>query len=257
MTVAGGGAVAVLVLVVVQAAQDDAKDRGDALRADARRVHCLSAKQRPGLVEAAVRLGVAAPGSTDAGFLPRTGGRAAASTTLDAWSRETGGGFDRACRSLAALTGAKALQDPAPKPPLWRRVAVNPTFTLVLGAFLTLAAGRSTERGVRRQVLADQLNTAAAEYLKAAHATRLARAGEKGIDKAGLEGRRVDLVSAVLRTGLPDADRRGLDGLLGCAHDALVGPGFQPKPAETAVRRLETALGRAVRGERVVQEAGP
>ncbi|GAA4232697.1 hypothetical protein GCM10022254_33280 [Actinomadura meridiana] len=259
MRIAWGVAVAALGLVIAQVAWDDPKDPGDEARADARRLHCLSARQRPGLVEAAVRLGVAAPGSTatGTGFRPKHGDRVTAATTLDAWNRTSRADFDWACTALAALTGPKTVQDPAPKPTLWRRVAANPTFTLVLGAFLTLGTQRSTERSVRRQALADQLNTAAAEYLKAAHAARLARAADKATDRAGLEGRRVDLGSAILRAGLPTAERRNLDGLLGTAHDVLVGSAFRPRPAEEAVRRLETALGRAVRGESVVEVVAP
>ncbi len=156
-----------------------------------------------------------------------------------------------ACAPLAALTGNKALQDPPPAPPLWRRVLTNPVFTLVLGGLLTAATSASAARSVRRQTLADQLNTAAAEYLKTAQSMRLARAWEQPSDKAGLEGRRVELGAAILRAGLPDADWRNLDRLLDGAHRALVGTEFETAAADRAVRRLEQALRQAVRGEPV------
>ncbi|MEU8346425.1 hypothetical protein AB0C74_32420 [Spirillospora sp. NPDC048832] len=221
---------------------------GDRVRADARRVHCLSDQRRAELVRVAVRLGAAAPGSTGAAVRPLRDGRPGAPLTVDAWSREDQAGFDRACAPLAVLTGTKALQDPPPGPPLWRRVLTNPVFTLVLGGLLTAVTSASAARAVRRQTLADQLNTAAAEYLKAAQDVRLARTWENVPDAAALEGRRVELGAAILRAGLRDSDRRNLGGLLDRTHRELIGAGFQKAASEEAVRRLEHALSQAVRG---------
>ncbi|WP_187437659.1 hypothetical protein [Actinomadura decatromicini] len=247
-----GGVAAVLVLLGARAALHAGADPGAALRADARRVHCLSAKQRPELVQAAVRLGIAAPGSTDARFLPLRDGRPAAPRTLDEWSRTSPADFDRACGPLAAVTGAKSLQDPPPKPELWKQVAANPLCTLLLGAFLTFATAAATARTARRQTLTDQLNSAAAEYLKAAQAARVARSRERAADVTGLEGRRVDLLSALLRAGRRGAELRNLQGLLETAHKAVMAGPFEAAPAEEGLRRLEAALVKAVRGGRML-----
>lgn len=244
---AAGCAVAALGAAVLLGELGEA-GAGDRVRADARRVHCLSDGQRAELVRVAVRLGAAAPGSTGTAVRPMRGGRPGAPLTADEWSRKDPGGFARACAPLAVLTGAKALQDPPPRPPLWRRVLTNPVFTLVLGGLLTAATSASAARSVRRQTLADQLNTAAAEYLKAAQEVRLARTWEHAPDAAALEGRRVELGAAILRAGLRDADRQNLDRLLDRTHQDLVGAGFQKAASEEAVRRLEHALRRAVRG---------
>jgi hypothetical protein len=252
-TLAAAGVFAVLG-AAVHLGERGGSDPGDRVRADARRMHCLEAKQRPELLRAAIRLGAAAPGSTDAAVRPMKGGRPGAPLTLDEWSRKDPDGFSRVCAPLAALTGNKALQDPPPAPPLWRRVLTNPVFTLVLGGLLTAATSASAARSVRRQTLADQLNTAAAEYHKAAQSMRLARAWEQPTDKAGLEGRRVELGAAILRAGLPDADWRNLDRLLDESHRTLIGNPFDTAAADRAVRRLEQALRQAVRGEPVPGE---
>ncbi|WP_433227116.1 hypothetical protein [Actinomadura formosensis] len=230
-------------------------DPADAVRANARLVHCLSDRQRPALVKTAIRLGEAAPGSTDTAFRPVRDGRVKAVTTLDRWSEQSPGAFTRACKPLAALTAAKTLQDPAPKPPLWRRILTNPVVTLLLGSALTFATTWSAARTARRQTLTDQLVTAAAEYLKAAQAVRLARAREKPSDEAGLEGRRVDLGTAILRAGLPGAERHRLGALLSQAHETLIRDEFRREAAEKRLRLLETGLGRAVRGEPVPGDA--
>ncbi|TDC67151.1 hypothetical protein E1200_15515 [Actinomadura sp. GC306] len=236
-----------LVVLVVVGETGGGQSPDDAVRADARRVHCLSAKQRPMLVETAIRLDEAAPGSTETAFWPGPTRRGAEPTTLDQWSRDSGEAFSRTCQPLAALTGAKALQDPAPKPPLWQRIATNPVFTLVLGALLTLATTSLTARNARRQLLADQLNTAAAGYLKAADGVRRARLRGKAPDENAFEESRVELWSAILRVPLPAARNRALLARLETAHQTLKEGDFRDEGAVERLRELSTEIADAVR----------
>lgn len=249
--IAGG----VLGLAVVLLEAGGGGDPGDEVRTDARRLHCLSKKQRPELVQAAVRLGEAAPGSTEAELRPMSGGRETTPVTLDEWSRRSPAAFARACEPLAALSGSKTLQDPAPKPPLWQRIGTNPLVTLVIGSLLAFASTHATARTARRETLADQLNTAAAEYLKAAEAMRRARLRGGAIDEEALDGRRLVLWSAILRIPLPPADGRELDALLGRAHEALKAVRFDDARALHQIQQLSDALAKALRGERVIAEA--
>ncbi|TDC82170.1 hypothetical protein [Actinomadura sp. 7K507] len=240
---------AVLVLGLVRVEQGGGEDPSDDVRKNARRVHCLSPKQRPELVHTAIRLGEAAPGSTETAFRPIRNGRAGTPTALDKWSLDSREAFGNVCKPLAVLTGSKALQDPPPKPPLWRRIGTNPLFTLIIGALLTLATAMLTARTARHQMLADQLNTAAAEYLKASDGVRRARFRGGLLDENALEERRVELWSAVLRVPLPPTQSRGLLRRLDRAHRALKVDEFDNERTIAELHELSSELAAAVRGE--------
>lgn len=241
---------------VVLGETGDGGDPAGAVRKDARRVHCLSDEQRPALVKAAIRLGEAAPGSTDTAFRPVRGGRVGTATTLDRWSEQSPAAFTRACEPLAALTAAKALQEPAPKPPLWRRILTNPVVTLLLGSALTFVTTWSAARTARRQTLTDQLVTAAAGYLKAADGTRRARLRGSPPDEEALEGHRTELWSAILAAPLPGVGHGELLDRLDLAHQSLRAAGFDNIRTLEQLAELSGAVAAAVRSKAVPTASG-
>jgi hypothetical protein len=253
------GVVAIFGLIALPTVLRNADPAGK-VRGDARRVYCLAAENRAALIDAAITLKKAAPGSTASDFRPLPG--AATAVTFDQWSEDHQDGFDELCASFAALTAPRALQEPEPAPPWWRRLGSNPVLALALGSLLTFTTTRLAAGATRREFLADQLNSAASEYLKAADTVGVDRARAMAVDLPGLEGRKIELWSALLRQPLPDTEQDFLHRRLDDVHQTLVGswPVDGKKFRETAVmpklNGLRKSLEMVIRGGRVNTEGG-
>jgi hypothetical protein len=204
----------------------------DDVRAEARTAYCLQATNRPRLVEVAINLRKIHRGSTTASVWPSTGSRRW--VTLDTWSGDANGGFNRACDVLAVIAAPK-LSDSEPGPAWYIALLRQPTVTLVLGAALTYLVGLRTARRENRRALAGALSTAVAEYTAAAiaHTAERHRA-VGGVDTTAIDTRRAELLVAVQYQPVsPDRKASAIDRL-DQAHQLVIGPQIGPSGAHDA-----------------------
>ncbi|KES09082.1 hypothetical protein BU52_03260 [Streptomyces toyocaensis] len=115
---------------------------------DAEKVFCLTGAGRQGVVDAAVALGLAAPGSTGTTIDPTGGG--AESLGLEAWQKREQADFRRACAAHVKAVGlAQGAQPSSPASPGF----LTWLLPLLVGAALTV--GSAEFRSTRERGLAD------------------------------------------------------------------------------------------------------
>lgn len=203
---------AVLLVLIVAAADWEFQHAGDASARDAHLVYCLAPAHVDGLVSAAASLGLARPG-------PSPGTLLAAGRELSPgqWRAADDAGFQRACDAYAA---ASMPGQPSPGGPgAGDQGVVGILLPVVAGALLTLAVEDFREEGDRRWALADELRTNWQLFGEAARSFADECVRGRGMpSSADLDARRRALLDTVRKV----RQRYGAAGGAGELRDALL-----------------------------------
>ncbi|WP_283135269.1 hypothetical protein [Rhizohabitans arisaemae] len=222
-------------------------------REDARRVYCLSPANRVALYNTTVALGLPWRGGIPSPS--RSSTTPAGEVTVRTWSREPGGGFDRACDALVTMK-ARHLADPRSSP--IGSLLGNPLVGVVVGGGLTYFTGLWMERRRWQTAAADTFELATAEYLKTARARidqwQDSRHGPPP-DWTDGDGRRADLRLALHRLRLPLPEEDFAVAALEQAHRLVTEAGWSidGPVRETLAGELRSAVSEL---ERVMRNLG-